>query len=329
MSQEIQANPLPSLSVVLPNFNHAEHLALCLESILSQSVQPKEVIVIDDASTDNSVDIIESLARSHPVVRFFKNEKNLGAVPSFNRGIDLATGDFLVMVAADDVVRPGYFEKALGLLGQHPQAGVCAAICEFRDMQSGLTWFLGQSMGGEARYFAPDEVVRLAARGKLLLATGAMIVKRTAFLEVGKYRPDLEWHCDWFAYFSVAFRHGICFAPEVLAEFRLYKGSYSNKGMRQPDRQRAVLRRLVETLEQPEFRDVAEQFRQCGALSPFGRPMFALLAGNRRYWKYLTPTYLRAAAWWTVKYAARRMLPDSVAGFCLRLFGYQKLPRAG
>jgi hypothetical protein len=326
MSQPSNPAPLPSLSVVIPNYNHGAHLARCLQSVLSQSLPASEIIVIDDCSTDNSRDIIEDLARRHPVIRFLRNHANQGAIASFNRGIDQAVGDYLVMIAADDEVRPGYFEKSMRLLQRHPHAGACAAVCQFQDMASGLTWYLGTFLGPQERCFSPGEMVQLARRGKLMIATGAMIVQRKAFLAVGKYRPELEWHCDWFAYFVVAFRHGLCFIPEVLAEFRIHQSSYSNKGMRQPARQRAVLGRILELLDQPEFSDAAERFRQCAALASFGRPMFWLLALQRRYWKYLTPTYLRAAAWWSAKYAARRLLPTSLARLCLRLAGYQRPP---
>jgi hypothetical protein len=56
--------------------------------------------------------------------------------------------------------------------------------------------------------------------------------------------------------------------------------------------------------------------------------MFWLLARQRRYWKYLTLSYLRAAAWWSAKYAARRILPAGLARLCLRLAGYQRLPKS-
>src|SRR5262249_29724703 len=156
------AAALPSLSVVIPNYNHGEHLAKCLASVLAQSIPATEIIVIDDCSTDNSAAIIDDLARKNPVIRFFRNETNQGALFTFNRGIDLATSQYLVMIAADDEVRPGYFEKTLRLLSQNPQAGACAAICEFRDMSSGLTWFLGTFLGDKERFFSPDEMVDLA-----------------------------------------------------------------------------------------------------------------------------------------------------------------------
>src|SRR5581483_9009415 len=195
-------SPLPTLSVVLPNYNHSAHLPATLESILGQSAPPTEVIIIDDCSTDNSVTVIEEFARRHSSIRFLRNEKNRGAVASFNRGIDEAKGDYLVMAPADDEMRPGFLEKSLHALGRYPQAGACSSVCQYRDMSSGLTWLLGTSLGNRPRFIGPDEMVALGRRGQLLVATSSMIVKRRDFLAVGKYRAELAWHCDWFAYFA-------------------------------------------------------------------------------------------------------------------------------
>lgn len=314
---------LPTLSVALPNYNHGKFLPQCLDSILGQSAPPTEVVIVDDASTDNSVAVLEDYARRYPAIRLLRNESNRGAVASFDRAIEAATSEYLVMAPADDVMRAGFLEKSLRALSRHPEAGACASICEYRDMTSGLTWQLGHSLGCLERYLSPEEMVETARRGELMVATSSMIVKRKDFLAVGKFRPDLAWHCDWFAYFTVAFRHGLCFVPEVLAEFRIYKTGYSGKGMRQPEKQRAVLRRLLETLELPEFADVAEQFRRCAALASFGWPMLRLVLSSRRHWKYLTPGYVRSAGWWSAKLAARRLLPDPVARLCLRVAGYR------
>ena len=70
--------PLPSVSVILPNYNHAPYLSQCLNAILDQSVKPKEVIVIDDASTDNSVDVISEFAEQNSSIKLILNRENMG-----------------------------------------------------------------------------------------------------------------------------------------------------------------------------------------------------------------------------------------------------------
>ena len=129
---------LPTLSVIVPNYNHGAHLPACLKALLSQSVPADEIIVIDDGSTDNSVEIIEQLARQHSIIKFYRNDQNRGVIYTFNRGVDLATSQFIAGCGADDEVMPGYFEKSLRLLAEHPEAGVSAGICQFKDLGTGL-----------------------------------------------------------------------------------------------------------------------------------------------------------------------------------------------
>src|SRR6267378_1457403 len=107
---------LPSLSVVVPNYNHARYLPTCLKAILAQSVTPIELIVVDDASTDNSIEVIKQFVTQNPLVRLVQNEKNMGVALTQNRGLTLARGEYIFMQAADDEVLPGLFEKSLRLL---------------------------------------------------------------------------------------------------------------------------------------------------------------------------------------------------------------------
>ena len=80
---------LPTLSVVVTNYNHARYLPTALRCILGQSVQPLEVLVIDDGSTDNSIVVIEEIARREPLVNLLPNERNRGVAYTFNRGLAL------------------------------------------------------------------------------------------------------------------------------------------------------------------------------------------------------------------------------------------------
>ena len=134
---------LPSFSVTVQNFNHARHLPKCLDSVLQQSLQPSEILVLDDASTDNSVEVIKGYERKHSHLRLIQNECNLGAVGNVNRAVELAREDYIFSSAADDTIAPGFFEKSLGLLGPHPQAGLSCTIGDWRELDTGVNWHMG------------------------------------------------------------------------------------------------------------------------------------------------------------------------------------------
>src|SRR5438874_2539922 len=119
---------LPTLSVVIPNYNHGKLLPSAINAIVQQSVPPFEIIIIDDGSTDNSVEVIKELARRQPTIKFYQNDQNRGVSFTLNRGIDLASGDYAYFPGADDEILPGFFEKSLALLAQHPEAGISCTI---------------------------------------------------------------------------------------------------------------------------------------------------------------------------------------------------------
>ena len=105
--QPLWENPLAhsERNEVRAAYNHAQYLPGCLNSLLQQSVQLLEIIVIDDASTDNSVAIIEEFAAKHPVIRVVKNERNRGVVHNMNEGWKQALGEYIYYAAADDLVQ--------------------------------------------------------------------------------------------------------------------------------------------------------------------------------------------------------------------------------
>jgi len=320
------AMKLPTLSVVVPNYNHAKYLPTCLESILKQSVPPQEIIVIDDGSTDNSLEIFEGFARKHSQIKIHRNEVNRGALYTINRGVDLATGELICMWGADDEMLPGFLEQSLRLFAQHPSAGLSATICRMSDVNKGLVYYFGYGIADRPCYLSPQDVVELCREGRFLVFTASTIYRRQALLEAGKYQQDLRWHSDWLAMYTSAFRYGMCFVPEVLSEFRILPGGFSGKGMRNPTEQRAVLRHLLEMLDRKEYADVVPLMRDGLALAPFGKTMLWMLLSDKRYRKYVTLAYLRRAIWWTLRIEAKKILPRSVTALYFRLTGYSKGP---
>ena len=123
---------MPKVSVILPVFQGEEYLAQAIESCLNQTVKPFEVIIIDDGSTDKTVEIIKSweelvteveegILKKSPI-KLYQNEQNEGIGFSRKKGVDLAKGDYISFCSADDVLEPNFIEAMLNYAKYYPDS---------------------------------------------------------------------------------------------------------------------------------------------------------------------------------------------------------------
>ena len=321
--------PLPTLSVVVPNYNHGHYLEHTLPALARQSFQPLELLVLDDASTDNSVEVINRLAVQYPVIRLVQNEKNLGVMPNLNKGIGLARGDYIFISSADDLVQPGFLEKSLRLLAMHPQAGLSCTVCQWRYEGSGLSWYMGTGMAAQPSYLSPNDLLRLGRQGKLLISSSSVVYRREALCGAGSFIPDLRWHADWYANSVCAFRFGLCFVPEPLSIVNILPKSFYTTGVRRPEH-RQVLLRILELLLTPPLADVRPRVRDSGALSLFAMPMLKLLLSRQEFHQFINWPFLRWTLWRSAELLGRDILPRSLAQWVLNRFYtlHKKTPSA-
>lgn len=95
---------MPKVSVIIPNFNNARYIESAIMSVLQQTLQEIEVIVVDDCSTDNSWEVIQELAKKDRRIKILKNPENSGAGLSRNNGLDIATGEYVKFLDSDDTM---------------------------------------------------------------------------------------------------------------------------------------------------------------------------------------------------------------------------------
>jgi len=218
----------PTLSVIMPNYNHAHHLHESLEAILSQSYRPMEIIVIDDASTDNSVEVIKSFAKKEPILRLIRNEHNMGVLHNIKSAQELASGTFIYGAAADDRILPGFLAESMNLLSQNPGSGLCSTLSRSIDEQGkdkGV--FPSPVVLKSPGYISPRESLDLLRKYGSWIKGNTTIYRREALIEAGGFLPALQSFTDGFIQQVLALRHGACFIPRPLACFRESHASYS------------------------------------------------------------------------------------------------------
>ncbi len=280
------------LSVVIPNYNHARYLPRVLDSLLSQSRQPAEILVLDDASTDNSRELLAGYAALHPHIRVLHNQQNQGVIRTVFLLFEAMTGTHVFGLGADDFVLPGFFEAALAQLEARPEAGVCFCDSEMVS-EAGLGLGL-QSLNAAAGYFEPEQLCSLMARNYVPLVGSNTIISRAALHEVGTLQADARWAMDWLYCTVSALRHGACYVPGSYTRFRIAPESFSGQGARTPEH-RKVLKFLLDLFDQPEFASICPLVARGAVLSCFAYPVTGLMLSERRYWKYLSWPLLRRA----------------------------------
>jgi glycosyltransferase involved in cell wall biosynthesis len=110
-----------AVSVIIANYNYGRFLREAVESVLSQTVAPDELILIDDCSGDNSREIAEPFRGQ---VTLIFNERNLGIVANFNKAVSLTRGDLVAFLGADNRMRSDYVERCKGALDRNPSAAI-------------------------------------------------------------------------------------------------------------------------------------------------------------------------------------------------------------
>lgn len=120
----LKGDDLRTVTVVVPCYNYARYVGQAIESALGQTGVSSDVVVVDDASTDNSADVARSYAAKDPRVRVLAHTMNAGPVKTFNDGLAVAHGEFLVRLDADDMLTPGSLARSIAVLRAHASVGL-------------------------------------------------------------------------------------------------------------------------------------------------------------------------------------------------------------
>lgn len=196
---------MPSVSVIVPNYNHALYLRQRIESILGQTYQDFEVILIDDCSIDDSRDVIESY-RSHPKVsQIVYNERNSGsAFRQWDKGIALANGEWIWIAESDDWAELNFLETMMRAVAENPSSGLAYCWSYRTDENGKLPWEVPDKK--EVRLHQGELFVReKLVLSNVLVNVSACLFKRKLFRPecVSQYE-HMRLCGDWFFYVLLA-----------------------------------------------------------------------------------------------------------------------------
>lgn len=206
------------LSVVIPVYNGASVLPRALASVAAQSVQPAQVVVVDDGSTDGSADVALSSGDRVRVVR----QPNAGVAAARNRGVAESGTSLVAFLDADDEWLPGFLQTIQRLAETYPQCGIyCTAYARLFSDGSEIPCIVrglpGPTPGWEG--ILPD-YFRIAAQSDPPAWTSAVVVRREMFLETGGFPLGVTSGEDLLAWAKLAVRAPVAYSSLPMAHFR-------------------------------------------------------------------------------------------------------------
>ncbi len=212
-SQELS----PKVSVIMPVYNGEEYVGEAIESILGQTFDDFEFIIIDDGSIDESLNIIK--AYHDPRIILICNETNLRLIPSLNKGLKAARGQYIARMDADDISLPGRLARQVEFMEQNPTIGVCGTWVEiFGEGEQSFWRFTHQ----------PEEAKCMLLFGCCIVHPSVML--RRTIVEADFYYSALYPHGEDYAlWVHIAQHYEITNIPEVLLKYRKSKSQVSSK----------------------------------------------------------------------------------------------------
>lgn len=180
------------VSVIIPVYNRQEYIEECISSVLAQSYQIFEIILIDDGSTDRSVEICESLAQRDSRIKLLKGTHQ-GVSAARNLGLDAAQGEYVFFLDSDDVIHPRIFESLLCSMDSNgaPMGGsICRAI-RADNWDIALKKWMNQSEDGDSRHLTNNDALNgtFVAKTPFSMIGGVMI--RRQWIGETRFRTDL------------------------------------------------------------------------------------------------------------------------------------------
>lgn len=271
----------PTVSVVMPNYNHGRWLARSLGALVVQAGPLKEIVVIDDGSTDNSVEVIADFCKRYDCIRLIRHDVNRGIFAAMRTGTAVARGEFILFAAADDFVLPGLLARAEAALRVYPDVA-------FYCTESALVDQTGQIVGYRpiipprptSGCVSPAEMRREIRHSDNWFVGPSVVYRRRLLAEIGYFDESLGSLTDGLTVRLLGFRHGFYFDAAVLAVWMVYPTSLSAKTSLSASESHRVVAEGGRWISKHFPTDIRDSYR-----SIFERRLRFNLARHRLVWR--------------------------------------------
>ncbi|HEU5145193.1 MAG TPA: glycosyltransferase [Chryseosolibacter sp.] len=214
------------VSVICLCYNQSQFVEEAITSVMQQTYPGIQLIVVDDASTDNSVSVIEECRKKYPQILFFPLKENVGNCRAFNFGLTQAVGEYIIDLAADDVLLPHRVSKGVEALSESgPDYGVHFTDADWIDRDGALLYRHSDRFPHNT---IPQGDVYKHLIERFFICSPSMMYRGEVIRALGGYDETLAYE-DFDFWIRSSRRYRYCYTPEVLVKKRVVTHSMSHK----------------------------------------------------------------------------------------------------
>ncbi len=249
---------MSSVDVIVPCYRYGQYLRECVQSVLAQGLPNTRVLVIDDASPDDTAEVATALCKEDERVHFIRHAANQGHIATYNEGIEWASAGYLLLLSADDFLLPGALARATTLLDEHPEVGFvfgnAIALNDDGSLRPIRTQMLA-SWRRPTRVMAGSDFIR-SAGARNCVPTPTAVVRTDLQCQAGGYRSELPHAGDMEMWLRLASYADVGVVNADQAVYRQHSGSMSNeyKWLRDLEQREAAVRWFISE-SGPRLRD--------------------------------------------------------------------------
>lgn len=287
----------PLVSILIPNYNYASYLPFTIQAILDQTYTNYEVIIGDDASTDQSYQVIQSFAEKDPRIHFFKNDKNRGVAFTINYALKMSKGEYVVSQSSDDLTLPTYLEQHLTYLQNTPAALSCSKYAYFYGDDTKNYRSLDLLKLDHPLYAPPKKVMSLIRKKRFWIPGNTVLMRRKNVMDAGGFDEKFSCHLDWFLFTKLALEHGMVYIPQTLALMRKHSNAMSTTTP--IETKQKAWQEMIDELKKADHKKLKNRFLKSHAFYGFGLDFFDFMLkspNNRTFFKH--HLWLRFFAKW-------------------------------
>jgi hypothetical protein len=214
------------VDVVVPCYEYGHFLKECVESVLTQSGPSVRVLIIDDASPDNTAEVATELARDETRVSFLRHTANRGHIITYNEGIDWATAEYMLLLSADDYLLAGALNRAVMLMDRHPEVGFTFGNAVELNQHETIRFTNSIACQNGQRILGGPEFIELSGT-RNIVRTPTAVVRSGLHKKVGAYRTELPHTGDMEMWLRLAAHAYVGFVEAPQAVYRRHATNMS------------------------------------------------------------------------------------------------------